>query len=260
MWTVLGTAPDRKGLPYCRCRCACGTERDVQKQNLVSGDSSCCGCVSHTSGGLRHRRQHGHSSEPIYGVWHNMLDRCYNPKSRNYAAYGGRGIYVCEAWHELDNFMGWSSRSGYSTTLTLDRIDVNGNYFPDNCRWVDMLVQGRNRRSNRNITAWNETKPVCAWLEDPRCNVCRTTLMHRMREGDSAEIAMSTGGKSKITAFGETKTISMWECDRRCTVSACALRSRLHAGWDAESAIALPSQQGRRTVESYEARRPVVGS
>ena len=84
----------------------------------------------------------------IYDTWHGMIYRCTNPKSKSYEDYGGRCISVCEEWLNYDNFYEWAMANGYDDTLTIDRIDVNGNYEPSNCRWVSMKVQNRNKRNN----------------------------------------------------------------------------------------------------------------
>ena len=84
----------------------------------------------------------------LYVAWSNMAQRCNNPNNPQYKHYGGRGITICEEWKSYDNFHEWAMSNGYTDSLTLDRIDVNGNYSPDNCRWVSMKVQGRNRRNN----------------------------------------------------------------------------------------------------------------
>lgn len=89
----------------------------------------------------------GDSAHPLYGRWHNMLQRCYDTKCKNYRNYGGRGIRVCQEWHTFRNFVEWTeSRSDYSPELQLDRIDNNGDYTPDNCRWVTAKENCNNRR------------------------------------------------------------------------------------------------------------------
>lgn len=87
----------------------------------------------------------------IYGSWYNMIYRCSNSKSTYYGCYGARGITVCDEWLSYDNFYEWAMNNGYADNLTIDRIDVNGNYEPSNCRWVDIKTQNRNKRNNTKI-------------------------------------------------------------------------------------------------------------
>lgn len=102
----------------------------------------------------------------LYDVWQHIKQRCYNNNNQAYPNYGGRGIEVCKEW--LDDFMtfyDWSINNGYKEGLTIDRIDVNGNYEPSNCRWVDRKIQARNRRNNRNITINGETHCLKDWCK-----------------------------------------------------------------------------------------------
>lgn len=110
--------------------------------------------------------KHGKCGTSIYRRYNHMKDRCYNKNNKDYKDYGGRGITICKEW--LDDFMtfyDWSTSNGYNDTLTIDRIDVNGNYEPNNCRWVDMKQQSRNRRSNRLFTINGETRCLMEWCE-----------------------------------------------------------------------------------------------
>lgn len=150
--TVLGRASggDSRKV-YWLCRCDCGNETTVRGDHLRYGLTSSCGCyqseyrtMSHTTHGGYHTR--------LYKVYRTMLARCGNPNSSEYKNYGGRGISVCEEWkNSFPTFREWALAHGYDENAargdcTIDRIDVDGNYEPNNCRWVSSLVQAQNKR------------------------------------------------------------------------------------------------------------------
>lgn len=154
------------------CRCDCSKEVEVRQRNLTCGKAQSCGCLARERAAVRIRRvidgnvTHGMSRDgsPEYAAWHHMRQRCLDPGYRTYPDYGGRGITICERWNSFVVFledMGPRPSSAHS----LDRIDVNSNYEPANCRWADHKTQQRNRRSNRLIEFNGETKPLSAWAE-----------------------------------------------------------------------------------------------
>jgi len=106
--------------------------------------------------GLRHTR--------LYNIWTHMKDRCYNSNYFQYYLYGGRGIKICKEWqNDFMGFYNWAIKNGYDDKLTLDRINVNGNYQPNNCRWITRAEQTRNQRNNINITYMGETHCLSEW-------------------------------------------------------------------------------------------------
>lgn len=120
-----------------------------------------------------------------------MKARCTNPNASEYAAYGGRGIVVCEEWAKsFESFMEWSMNNGYSEELTIDRIDPDGNYEPSNCRWIDLKAQENNRTNNRLITFNGETKTLMQWAET--LGVYSGTLFYRLKAGWTVERALTT--------------------------------------------------------------------
>lgn len=128
------------------CKCECGNEITALAGNLKRGHTTSCGCVQSEARKKVHTK-HGASNHRLYNTWTNMKQRCYNPNSRDYKNYGERGISICEEWkNDFQAFYSWAMANGYKDNLTIDRIDVNGNYEPSNCRWVTMLVQRHNRR------------------------------------------------------------------------------------------------------------------
>ena len=111
-------------------------------------------------------KTHGMSKTKLYKVWLSMKRRCYDSNHENYSYYGGRGITVCDDWlKSFENFRYWAINNGYSDDLTIDRIDTNGNYEPQNCRWIPFRDQVKNRRNTIKITINNETKTLKEWCE-----------------------------------------------------------------------------------------------
>lgn len=170
-WTVVSRAEsdkDNRGFPVTKwhCKCDCGTERDVYANSLLSGRSTSCGCHAkqvRSQFCTEHFKTHGDSKSRLYQIWYGIHKRCTNENASNYSLYGGRGISVCSEWDNWDNFKEWAMENGYAEDLSIDRIDVNGNYCPDNCRWVTRVDQANNRRSNAYITYNNETHTIAEW-------------------------------------------------------------------------------------------------
>ena len=145
-WTVLEFDCVKKVGAYWRCRCSCGTIRSVSGVALRNGKSASCGC------------QYNHGlmkKEPrLYRIWKNMRYRCQKPKNDAFSAYGGRGISVCNEWERFPAFCEWARANGYRDDLTIDRIDVDGNYEPSNCQWITKsenskkAIEDRRRKEN----------------------------------------------------------------------------------------------------------------
>lgn len=147
---------ERKTYTYFKVKCVkCGFERDIVSQNLFRGVKCKCETKYH---------QHGQAGTRLYNIWSGIIDRTHNPKNAAYKNYGGRGISVCSEWAEnFENFYQWSMKSGYTDDLTIDRLNNDGDYCPDNCRWITLQEQQNNRRSNRMETIGGETHTIAEW-------------------------------------------------------------------------------------------------
>lgn len=145
-----------------KCICDCGNERVVAKASLVSNKTRSCGCY-YKDTRKTCASTHGQSKTRLFHCWWSMIERCENHKYRDYKYYGGRGIKVCEEWKEFEEFAKWAYNNGYEDTLTIDRIDVNGNYEPTNCRWATRLTQANNTTRNRYIVHNGERKTISEW-------------------------------------------------------------------------------------------------
>lgn len=165
------------------CRCDCGTEFIAQGSRLRAGKHNACEAC------LRSRpRKHGASRTSMYYRWRGILGRCENPNYREYDNYGGRGIKVCARWHEFENF--WADMSDtYRPGMEIDRIDNDGDYTPENCRWVEHQQNQRNKRTNHLITWQGKTQTAIEWSEEIGINA--NTLIYRLRRGWDLDRAMT---------------------------------------------------------------------
>lgn len=174
--------------PMFLCHCDCGNEVVVDLYALRTGHTRSCGCYNKER--LREANTvHGGSlGDRLHNIWGHMLHRCNN---KNMANYGGRGISVCREWAEsFEVFRDWALANGYRDDLTIDRIDNDGNYCPENCRWATMRTQANNTRRNHNLTAFGETKTVTEWSRV--YGVKYNTILNRLYKGWSVEAAITT--------------------------------------------------------------------
>lgn len=155
---------------YWICRCDCGKEAIVQACHLRSGATKSCGCFHDESARARDHSTHGGSKTRLFRVWKGMKSRCYSKSDTKYKNYGGRGIKVCDEWQQFESFRDWALANGYRDDLTIDRIDVNGNYEPSNCRWITNKEQQNNRTNNLLLTYSGKTQTLTQWAEETGIN------------------------------------------------------------------------------------------
>jgi hypothetical protein len=179
-WTVSGRAGTMEGKAkkaLWHCACKCGTERILTGGDLRNGHSKSCGCYQKEVAS-KVNSTHGMGRSKEYAAWSAMMTRCTNSNAVNYADYGGRGIKVCDRWKAFENFY---ADMGDANGLTLDRVDVNGDYEPNNCRWATRKEQGNNKRNNVVIEFSGERMTAMQWSE--RTGIGEGTIRKRIRLG-----------------------------------------------------------------------------
>lgn len=149
----------KNGHKLYKCLCDCGNIKIVRGDTLKNGKSQSCGCSIGVT--------HGLTKSKLYKVLNGMKNRCYNKNTYNYKYYGGRGIVVCDEWlDDFMNFYNWAMDNGYREGLSIDRIDANGNYEPDNCRWKTSKQQCNNKRNNVQLTYNGKTQTLSQWADE----------------------------------------------------------------------------------------------
>ena len=172
---------DKFGNKVYKCKCDCGNIVEVRGNCLKTGNTRSCGCLR--------GKNHGKTGTALYYTWSSIKQRCYNKNNKRYSDYGARGIKVCQEW--LDNFQvfyDWMMDNGYREGLTIDRVDNNKGYSPDNCRLVDKTIQNRNRRNTIMVTYKGKTKPLVEWCESLGLNY--STIRARIYRNWSIEKAL----------------------------------------------------------------------
>jgi len=183
------------------CRCDCGKYTKANSSELKSGTRFSCGCA---------RETHGMSKTRLYIIWNDMKQRCNYPQLDCYKNYGGRGISYCDEWEKFEPFAKWALANGYADDLTLDRIDNNGNYSPENCRWTTKEMQDRNKRTNRYITFNGETHTIGDWAS--MTGIDRTVIAKRLDKGMPVEEALTKSADTRkpLVAIDEKTGVIYW--------------------------------------------------
>ena len=183
--TVLEFVPNDKPHSYWKCKCDCGNIVITNAQSLKSADTKSCGCWQREMTIVK-KTKYGESRTRLYQVWNKMKYRCNNSNATGYKNYGGRGISVCEEWEkDFNAFKEWALKNGYNDNLTIDRIDVNCNYTPVNCRFVDKATQSKNRRNN--IVVDFQGKKMCLAEAAKLSGISKGTLRNRYYAGDKGD-------------------------------------------------------------------------
>lgn len=198
--TVIDRAPNRGNRGHrvaWNCVCACGNSIIALGYELRTGHTASCGCLQRERTGNANRK-HGDSSTRLNRIWRGIKSRCDNPHDTIFHRYGGRGITICPEWRDsFEAFRKWALSHGYNDSLTIDRIDVNGPYCPENCRWASYAEQAVNKRNNvvykgKSLSEWAKELHVEAWV-----------FRNRLRRGWPIEEAIFTPLKRQVKRRGE---------------------------------------------------------
>lgn len=177
--TVLREAGKNKPGVYlweCECSCENHTHVIVDGASLKSGNTKSCGCIHREQLSERNKNNaiHQVSNKNIFRIWESMKDRCYNPNNKKYVDYGGRGIKICDEWLVYQNFESWAVEAGYEKGLTIERIDFNKEYCPENCKWATWKEQQNNKRNNKYLEYKGRKQTLAQWCEELGLNYSRT--------------------------------------------------------------------------------------
>lgn len=176
--TVIKQIEDQGDKTQWLCLCSCGEETTAITNKLTSGRKKMCPACAQSR--KRKTTTHGMSKTRIYEIWCGMKKRCNNKSEKSYPRYGGRGISVCREWEEdFGKFYEWAMSNGYDESLSIDRIDPNGNYEPSNCRWITMDAQSKNKRNNIVIEHCGEYKILADWCKEYGINYRRASQRYR---------------------------------------------------------------------------------
>lgn len=187
------------GMAIWSCKCDCGNTIDVRASSLLNGHTTSCGCYGRNRLG-ESKRIHSDTGKRLYKIYLGMKQRCYNPKQPSYKNYGGRGITICEEWlNDYSSFKKWSLKNGYSEQMTIDRIDNNKGYSPDNCRWTTRKEQNNNTRRCVLITYNGETHNITQWSE--KTGIPRGIIAKRYNLGWSPKRIFETKPIEKYRHF-----------------------------------------------------------
>lgn len=178
----------KKGSRFIKVKCDCGNIKEVRKHDVKNNRTKSCGCIRKNK---PNSLKHGLSSTKLYIVFSAMKQRCYNKNNKDYSGYGNRGIKIYQEWlNNYEKFHNWALNNGYKEGLYIDRINNNGNYEPNNCRWINNKENTNNTRKNNHILYKGKTYTIQEFSEF--CKISRTTLVQRLKLGWDLEKIVNT--------------------------------------------------------------------
>lgn len=182
---IIGKAASRNGQVYMLCQCDCGNEKEIAFCSLRRGATQSCGCYRKEKG--PGNKRHGLADTRTHRIWMSMRQRCLNPNNPAYKNYGGRGITIDPVWNTFDQFL--ADMGEAPDGMSIERIDNEKGYAPDNCKWATRLEQGRNTRKCQPVTFQGVTKTITEWAE--QYGIGKSTLSQRIRNGWDMERALN---------------------------------------------------------------------
>jgi hypothetical protein len=237
--TIIDYVPrkDKKEKFKIRCLCDCGRETITEARDVIIGHTKSCGCL-HSS--EFYDEEHKRKDDRLYKIFYGMKQRSYNPNNNFYYCYGGRGIKICDEWlKNYHYFKQWAYSNGYADNLTIDRIDVDGNYEPSNCRWTTIKEQSNNKTNNRYITLNGETKTLAQWCElyNLNSNAISNRLHNKNWENKSIEEILFTPLYKPITLTYNVETHTVQEWADILGINANTIRWRYKRGYSVEDIL-----------------------
>lgn len=244
--TVIKRVENKKSQAVWLCQCDCGNTTQVISAKLNNGHTKSCGCYAKDSAKYR-RTTHGCRKTRLYGIWCAMKHRSSGTISdqRTKKWYTDRNIKRCKEWDNFESFRDWALNNGYADNLSIDRIDVNGDYCLENCRWVNNKTQGRNRTNNHLITYKGETHCIEDWVDIT--GIPQTIIYSRARRGWKVEDIFETkiGERKKSYEYwkkheynGESHSLKKWSEIKG--INYLTLKDRLKNGWGIGKALETP--------------------
>lgn len=225
---------------YFVCRCDCGKEKIISRRSILSNRTKSCGCI---------KKKHGSSYKKLYNVWASAKKRCYDEAYYNYKNYGARGIIMCNEWlNDYSSFETWALSNGYKEGLFIDRVNVDGNYEPQNCRFITPKQSGNNRRNHTYLTYKGVTKNVTQWAEE--LNVSDAAIFGRLKKGWSIDKIFNRPFLGKIKHTFNDRSLTLKEWSKEVGIPYQTLVHRVgHSKWPLEKAITQPLEIHKRCLK-----------
>lgn len=243
---VVGYAGRKKNKTWWWCKCDCGNLVKKRSDSIISNHAKSCGCyqleVMKKKGLIHGATSFNSNRKKLYAVWNSIKQRCLNENNKAYKYYGGRGIAICKEWaNDFALFEKWSMTNGYRQGLSIDRVDNNKGYSPQNCRWATIKTQLNNTRSNRILEYNGVKKTVAQWSRE--VNISNSIIVNRLNRGWSVKDALtkSSNISTWIEYNGERLRLNEWA--ERMNIHRSTISSRLRYGWTAEQALTTPSNR-----------------